>query len=150
MNRLILSGILLLKQVKCITFCCDSTDDIQHAKQNFSEIPSKFKFCLKTEVANRIQNAAARIALKSNSRLNTEVVKSNAKEQRCRIRRKQESLEAKLSFSVPKHNVGFDVRNMDIIPGKYLCDLCGYILRNPVQLGCGDRVCKSCAKNWKG
>jgi len=43
--------------------------------------------------------------------------------------------------------VGFDARNKDAITLLYLCPACHLIFREPVQLACGHRQCKSCAES---
>lgn len=148
MARIIQSGVLGYEQVKRVTFYFDSMENIRQARKSFNGNSLKFDFCLKREVFNRIQNADSYNALKSNSPLNAKLVKLNAKERRCRIKRKQGNLVTESSMIVTKDTVGFDARNLDVIHGKYLCQFCGYILRDPVQLSyCGHRLCKSCAYN---
>ncbi|CAF1381300.1 unnamed protein product [Adineta steineri] len=43
--------------------------------------------------------------------------------------------------------VGFDAKNITNIRGIYHCSICFLILRNPVQLVCGHRQCKSCVES---
>ncbi|CAF1403086.1 unnamed protein product [Adineta ricciae] len=40
--------------------------------------------------------------------------------------------------------LGFNARNLSSIDPQYKCRICSRILRNPVQLNCGHRQCKSC------
>ncbi|CAF3654742.1 unnamed protein product [Rotaria socialis] len=40
--------------------------------------------------------------------------------------------------------VGFNSENRNAIDVKYICQICNLILRNPVQLDCGHRFCRSC------
>jgi hypothetical protein len=46
--------------------------------------------------------------------------------------------------------VGFDARNKETINSIYLCRSCSLILREPVQLNCGHRRCKTCTENIEG
>ncbi|CAF3499751.1 unnamed protein product [Rotaria socialis] len=46
--------------------------------------------------------------------------------------------------------VGFDARNRDTINGSFICRLCNLILREPCQLSCGHRQCKTCIENAEG
>jgi uncharacterized paraquat-inducible protein A len=43
--------------------------------------------------------------------------------------------------------VGFDARNKSTVGSAYLCGICTLILRDPVQLNCGHRQCKSCVES---
>ncbi len=45
---------------------------------------------------------------------------------------------------------GFDASNIDVIDPLYLCAVCSLILREPVQLSCGHRQCKTCTENIEG
>ena len=43
---------------------------------------------------------------------------------------------------------GYDVEPVNAVDGKYECQICMLILRDPVQLSeCGHRFCKSCMNN---
>jgi hypothetical protein len=46
--------------------------------------------------------------------------------------------------------VGFDAKNKDKIPTLYICRLCTFILREPFQLLCGHRQCKTCIDSVEG
>jgi hypothetical protein len=46
--------------------------------------------------------------------------------------------------------VGFDARNKDDINPLYLCRSCTLILREPFQLACGHRQCKTCIESIEG
>ncbi|CAF3084046.1 unnamed protein product [Rotaria sp. Silwood2] len=46
--------------------------------------------------------------------------------------------------------VGFDARNKDTINPLYMCRVCDLILRDPYQLFCGHRQCKSCIEIVEG
>ena len=46
--------------------------------------------------------------------------------------------------------VGFDARNKEAINISYVCQWCRLILREPVQLNCDHRHCKSCIDSIKG
>lgn len=37
----------------------------------------------------------------------------------------------------------YDVKNKESLPEKYICPCCHKILKDPVQLTCGDRICKN-------
>ncbi|CAF4871545.1 unnamed protein product [Rotaria sp. Silwood1] len=42
---------------------------------------------------------------------------------------------------------GFDARNKESFDPKYICHICSFILRDPIQLtGCGHRQCQTCLK----
>ncbi|CAF4728956.1 unnamed protein product [Rotaria socialis] len=43
--------------------------------------------------------------------------------------------------------VGFDATNRDTINRSFICRLCNLILREPCQLSCGHRQCKTCIEN---
>ncbi|CAF4822901.1 unnamed protein product [Rotaria sp. Silwood1] len=50
-------------------------------------------------------------------------------------------------LSIPQHPnrlVGFNAKNMDSLV-RYICCICNFLLRNPVQLICGHRCCQSCS-----
>ena len=42
--------------------------------------------------------------------------------------------------------LGFNAKNLSSIDPQYKCRICSRILRNPVQLNCGHRQCKSCVE----
>ncbi|UJR22219.1 hypothetical protein I4U23_025283 [Adineta vaga] len=42
--------------------------------------------------------------------------------------------------------LGFKAKNLENIDQQYKCKICSRILRNPVQLKCGHRQCKSCVE----
>ncbi|CAF0958146.1 unnamed protein product [Adineta steineri] len=42
--------------------------------------------------------------------------------------------------------LGFNSKNLEDIHQQYICKICSLILRNPVQLTCGHRLCKSCVE----
>jgi hypothetical protein len=46
--------------------------------------------------------------------------------------------------------VGFDSKNKDTINSIYICRLCSLILREPFQLSCGHRQCKTCIETIEG
>ncbi|CAF1159666.1 unnamed protein product [Rotaria sordida] len=46
--------------------------------------------------------------------------------------------------------VGFNARNKDLLGLAFLCRICSLILRDPVQLLCGHRQCKSCVESIDG
>ncbi|UJR19944.1 hypothetical protein I4U23_023076 [Adineta vaga] len=46
--------------------------------------------------------------------------------------------------------VGFVVRNQDMIGLTFFCGICSLILRDPVQLLCSHRQCKSCVESSDG
>ncbi|CAF4096236.1 unnamed protein product, partial [Adineta steineri] len=46
--------------------------------------------------------------------------------------------------------VGFDAKNKETINSLYLCRSCGLILREPFQLSCGHRQCKTCIEAIEG
>jgi len=46
--------------------------------------------------------------------------------------------------------VGFDAKNKDIINGLYICRKCSLILREPFQLKCGHRQCRTCIETVEG
>jgi hypothetical protein len=45
--------------------------------------------------------------------------------------------------------VGYNSRNKDTMDVVYICPMCHFILRDPVQLYCGHRCCQSCADREK-
>jgi hypothetical protein len=55
-DQMVESSVWEFPQVKRVNFSYDSTNDMEKAKQKFGSISNKFHFCLKNEVANRIQN----------------------------------------------------------------------------------------------
>jgi hypothetical protein len=46
--------------------------------------------------------------------------------------------------------VGFDAKNKIIINALYICRVCSLILREPFQLNCGHRQCKTCIESSEG
>jgi hypothetical protein len=46
--------------------------------------------------------------------------------------------------------VGVNARNIDTINSLYICRLCNFILREPFQLTCGHRQCKTCIDDIEG
>ncbi len=41
--------------------------------------------------------------------------------------------------------VGFNAKNKHVLDPKYICGVCSFILRDPMQLNtCGHRQCQSC------
>ncbi|CAF1143767.1 unnamed protein product [Rotaria sordida] len=46
--------------------------------------------------------------------------------------------------------IGFDSKNKGFIGLAFLCQICNLILRDPVQLVCGHRQCKSCVESIEG
>ncbi|CAM2727229.1 unnamed protein product [Rotaria socialis] len=46
--------------------------------------------------------------------------------------------------------MGFNAKNKHAIDSVYICQICDLILRDPVQLNCGDRLCKSCVEAKEG
>ncbi|CAF2082952.1 unnamed protein product [Rotaria magnacalcarata] len=46
--------------------------------------------------------------------------------------------------------MGFNAKNKHTIDSVYICQICNLILRDPVQLNCGDRLCKSCVDATEG
>jgi hypothetical protein len=46
--------------------------------------------------------------------------------------------------------VGFDAKNKNTINPLYICRPCTFILREPFQLGCGHRQCKTCIDDIEG
>jgi hypothetical protein len=46
--------------------------------------------------------------------------------------------------------VGFDAKNKDEINPLYICRSCTLILREPFQLNCGHRQCKTCIESNEG
>jgi hypothetical protein len=46
--------------------------------------------------------------------------------------------------------VGYDAKNKDTINPLYLCRSCSLILREPFQLKCGHRQCKTCIESIEG
>ncbi|UJR26899.1 hypothetical protein I4U23_008209 [Adineta vaga] len=46
--------------------------------------------------------------------------------------------------------VGFDARNKSSINSLYICGVCNFILREPFQLKCGHRQCKTCIEDTEG
>jgi hypothetical protein len=47
--------------------------------------------------------------------------------------------------------VGYRSQNQESLNSVYICPLCLFILRDPVQLtDCGHRICQSCADEDKG
>jgi len=150
MDLLLQSDIWQYTQVKRITLYFDSMDSLRPAKQIFSETSSKFMFCLKTEVANRIQNIHDSDDLNSPHPLEETAWKANCQERRSQATKKQEKVAAELSFMVPKNRGGFNTRNLSTIPASCRCETCRYILRDPAQLSCGHRLCESCVENLKG
>ncbi len=53
-------------------------------------------------------------------------------------------------FTISSRMVGFDTKNKDSINSVYLCRSCSLILREPFQLKCGHRQCKTCIENIEG
>ena len=127
-----------LAQVKRVTFFFDSIDEMERAKEKFGQISSKFLFCLKSEVVNRIQNNHLLNSI-SNYVECEKSLKSDIEARKRRLQRKQQNLEVH----------GFDVKNINSIDSRYRCAACSYLLRNPVQLYCGHRICQSCASEWE-
>ncbi|CAF0790707.1 unnamed protein product [Rotaria sordida] len=41
-------------------------------------------------------------------------------------------------------NKGYDAKNIFSLDEKYKCLICGFILRDPVQITCGHRICYAC------
>ena len=122
-------------QVKRITFFFDSIDEMEQAKQEFGGTSRNFLFCLKTEVANRIQNN--QVSVHSTWKLpdDQKSLRSDIEARRRRVHKKQHDL----------NFVRFNEKNFGEIDSQYLCLYCSHIIRDPVQLNCGHRVCKSCA-----
>ncbi|UJR18447.1 hypothetical protein I4U23_005352 [Adineta vaga] len=119
------SGIIDLRQLKRITFYCDSEVDICQAKLSHSK-SSKFIFCLITEVTNRIQNALDSDVLNPSLPVNTDSLASKLAERRRRVQSKQQNLTTD-GFSTP---------------------LQSSLLHEAVQRQCSHRQCASCAENW--
>ncbi len=46
--------------------------------------------------------------------------------------------------------VGFDAKNKNEINLLYICRICTLILREPFQLNCGHRQCKTCIESNEG
>jgi hypothetical protein len=53
-------------------------------------------------------------------------------------------------FSAFSNQHGYNVRNIDNIWCTYRCQFCSFILRQPVQLECGHRLCRSCIDIQEG
>ncbi|UJR22218.1 hypothetical protein I4U23_025282, partial [Adineta vaga] len=51
-----------------------------------------------------------------------------------------------VSCSSDSKMLGFKAKNLENIDQQYKCKICSRILRNPVQLKCGHRQCKSCVE----
>ena len=142
------NDIHLLAQVKRITFYFNSKEEMNQAKRAFGT-EFKFRFGLTLAVANRIHITCIHRALNSSATLDTDILKKNFQEEIQRIKTKQASLHSNSSSLLFKCIVGFDVQNLDTIPEQYLCEICGYILREPYQLSCGHRCCISCLEFLK-
>jgi len=91
--NLVKSCIVGLRQVKCITFGCNSEDDICQAKLLYGR-NSKFIFCLITEVTNRIQNALDSDVLNSSQPINGDILASKLAERKRQVQNKQQNLTA--------------------------------------------------------
>lgn len=42
---------------------------------------------------------------------------------------------------------GFAIQNIDTSVINFLCQICSLLLRDPMQLVCGHRCCKSCIQD---
>jgi hypothetical protein len=146
-SQLLKSGILDIKQVKCIVLYCDSLNNIEQVRYLCRNISSKFDFCLKTEVENRIKNDIASDLLNSSRPLDRNHLLTTCEEKKQKLQMKQQDLESNGSCISSRPIVGFDAKNKNIIDWAFLCRICSLILRDPVQLSCGHRQCKSCVES---
>jgi hypothetical protein len=143
------SGICQFEQVKRVTFFFDSVNDMEQAQQKLIGVPDKFKFCLTKEVANRIRNNHTFFDLISAYPQSQRSLKWDIEARRYQVQAKQQSLPVHGFSTASLPRVGFDARNISTIHEQFLCKLCSYILREPIQFSCcGIRSCKSCAENF--
>jgi len=143
-DELVASDILNLEQVKRVICCCDSLDDMRLAAGLCHDVSNKFDFCLKTEVENRIQKTLDSDVLNSSRSLHHNYLLTTIGDKKQQMQMKEQNLTANKSFISSRWMVGFDARNKDVINSMYFCRICFLILRDPVQLDCGHRQCKSC------
>jgi hypothetical protein len=150
-DQMVESSVWEFPQVKRVTFFFNSKDDMEKVKEKFGRTSDKFNFCLKNEVANRVENNHICLDLISKYPESQKSLKSGTEEHIYRLRMKQQNLTVPGIDISPIREVGFNAGNIEIIDPKFRCGVCSYILRGPVQLVCcGDRLCKSCVENCTG
>ncbi|CAF3484521.1 unnamed protein product [Rotaria sp. Silwood2] len=149
-DQFLSSNLWQLMQVKRVTFYFDSANNILKVQQNLSQISSKFIFCLKAEVENRIRNNFDSGVLNSSKPLDSSCLSSMLENRKRQVQMKQKNLGLH-EFSISSQPcVGFNAGNINSIKQIYQCRSCSYILRDPVQLPCGHRLCKTCVENYNG
>jgi hypothetical protein len=142
--------IYIFRQTRKIYIYYDNDSDLNRDKARIQNEHEKLVFCykrnlsalvqkFKTDTANSIPGSNSQatvydVALSYNQRLLAK--RSN--------RAAHQSTTPKRVASSSKH--GFPVTKIEQVYSRHICPSCNVLFRDPHQLECGHRICKSCIK----
>ncbi|CAF1007091.1 unnamed protein product [Adineta ricciae] len=138
-STLIEDPIYQFSQVRVIYVYCNNSNDVKDPVKQTPKVQGKFRFIHERSLRTYIRNVAG-AAKDSQDQASSMDTKRIAKK---RLNGNADHLPA------PKRNAtgssyGYNVGNIGDFAQHYTCAICTFLLRQPYQLACSDRVCANC------
>jgi hypothetical protein len=149
LDQLLNDAIYLFDQARQVYVYYDSDNDLRQDEDRLQTKHNKLRFCYKRNLSGLLQSLKVETASSASESNYQATVCDAMQSNNQRLLAKRSTPAAHRSTSkrfASSFKYGFSVKNIDQVDTCYICQLCQLLFRDPHQLECGDRICKSCIK----